>query len=80
MLRAKISKGGKVSIPSSYRKKLQLKDGEEILFGLQGDDIIISSLHYALKKSRKILNKYLNSNESLADELIAERREAAKHE
>lgn len=80
LLRAKISKGGKISIPSLYRKKLHFKDGEEVLLDIQNDTLIISSLRCTLEKSRQLVSQYHSNDESLVDKLIAERREEAKYE
>ena len=80
LLRAKISKGGKISIPSLYRKKLQFKDGEEVLLDIKNDTLVISSVRYALEKARQTVNRYHSTDESLVDKLIAERREEAKYE
>ena len=80
LLRAKISKGGKISIPSLYRKKLQFKDGEEVLFDMKNDTLVISSLRCVLQKSRQLVNQYHPTDESLVDKLIAERREEAQYE
>jgi bifunctional DNA-binding transcriptional regulator/antitoxin component of YhaV-PrlF toxin-antitoxin module len=80
LIRAKISKGGKIAIPSFYRKKLYFKDGEEVLVDMKEDTLIISSVRHALEKARQTVNQYHPSSESLVDKLITERREAAKHE
>jgi antitoxin component of MazEF toxin-antitoxin module len=80
LLRAKISKGGKISIPSFYRKMLKFKDGEEVVLDMKNDALVISSLRCVLEKSRKIVNRYHSTNESLVDKLLAERKEEAKHE
>ncbi|HJD64980.1 MAG TPA: AbrB/MazE/SpoVT family DNA-binding domain-containing protein [Rickettsia endosymbiont of Diachasma alloeum] len=76
---AKIAKGGKISIPASYRKQLHLKEGDKVVFILKENEMIISPLSIALKKSRNI-NKYYSPEESLVDKLIIERRNEAKNE
>ncbi|MFY9589512.1 AbrB/MazE/SpoVT family DNA-binding domain-containing protein [Rickettsia endosymbiont of Halotydeus destructor] len=78
--RAKLAKGGKVSIPSLCRKYLNLKDGEEIIFTLKEGEVIISPLRFILKKARNTVNKYHPSEESLVDKLIEQRRKEAKDE
>jgi bifunctional DNA-binding transcriptional regulator/antitoxin component of YhaV-PrlF toxin-antitoxin module len=80
LLRAKISKGGKISIPSLYRKKLQFKDGEEVLFDMKNDTLVISSLRCVLQRSRQLVNQHHLTDESLVDKLIAARREEAQYE
>ena len=80
LLRTRISKGGKFSIPSLYRKTLRLKDGQEVVLIMKNDALVISSLGCLLKESRQLVNKYHSIKESLVDKLIEERREEAKNE
>ena len=78
LYKAKIIKGGKVSIPSACRKYLNIKDGEEIVFQLKNGEIAISPLKLTLKKVREVVNKYHTG--SLVDKLKAERNEESKNE
>lgn len=80
LARARISKGGKISIPSSCRKYLNIKDGEEIIFNLKEGEVVIYPVKLALQKARRIVNKYHNPNESLVEKLIEERRIEANNE
>jgi bifunctional DNA-binding transcriptional regulator/antitoxin component of YhaV-PrlF toxin-antitoxin module len=80
MLRARISKGGKIAIPAFYRKQLHLEDGEEILFEIQEDRLVLSSLHNALTKARLLVQQHCPPDINLVDELIAMRREEASRE
>ncbi len=68
-IRTKIATGGKVSIPSIYRKQLGLKDGEEVLMDIQEGHIVISSLRTSLLKARQIISKYHSTGESLVENL-----------
>ncbi|MDF2965327.1 MAG: hypothetical protein K0Q51_715 [Rickettsiaceae bacterium] len=79
-MRSKLSKGGKLSIPSNCRKHLNLKEGEEVVFTLKEGEIVISPVRLILERVRKNINKYHSSNESLVDQLIADRRNEAKNE
>jgi AbrB family looped-hinge helix DNA binding protein len=78
--KAKIAKGGKISIPSACRKYLNLKDGEEVVFNLREGEIVLSPLRLALERARKTVNKYHPTNKSLVDKLLLERRNEAKDE
>ena len=81
LARAKVAKGGKISIPSACRKYLNLKDGEEIIFSINNNnDVVISPMHIALEKARKLISKYHDPNKSLVDELINQRKIEAKNE
>ena len=78
--KAKISKGGKIVIPALLRKRLDLREGEEVTFDIQDDNIVIISPRHSLKKARQIINRYHPGDESLVEKLIASRREEARHE
>ena len=82
LAKAKITKGGKVSIPSICRKYLKLQDGEELIFNIDNDDnkIVICSVNTALAESRKLVCKYHSENRSLVEELIKTRRDEFKNE
>ncbi len=80
LARTKITKGGKISIPSICRKYLNLKDGEEIIFDARDGTVVIYPISFALEKARKIVNKYHDPSVTLVDKLIAERRKEAENE
>ncbi len=80
LAKARITKGGKISIPSIYRKYFNLKDGAEIIFSVKDNQVIISPLSATLENTRKLINKYHSSDESLVDKLIEERRAEAQNE
>jgi hypothetical protein len=44
------------------------------------DELIITAQKNRLARARRLLRKYIKPGRSLADELIAERREAARKE
>ena len=80
LCKAKIVKGGKISIPSIYRKTLNIKEGDEIVFNIHNNELTLTPIKASLKKAREMINKYHPTNESLVDRLITERRIEAKNE
>ncbi len=78
-IKTKITEGGRVVIPVEYRRALQLDIGDEILFTLNDGEITIIPRKEALKRAQDIVSRYCSSR-SLADELIAERRQEAENE
>ena len=74
LAKAKITKGGKISIPSIYRKYFNFKVGAEVIFSVKDNQVTVSSLRDTLENTRKLINKYHNSNDSLVDKLILERK------
>jgi AbrB family looped-hinge helix DNA binding protein len=74
----KIGGGGRVVIPAEYREKLGLKEGDTVSLRLDESGIRISTARLAIKRIQEIAKKLVPPGVSLADELIAERREQAK--
>jgi len=73
-IRTKIITGGKISIPSIYRKQLGLKEGEEILMDIQEGQLVISSLRTSLLKARQIMIKYHSTDQSLDAKLTSNQK------
>lgn len=78
--RLRINENGRVVIPASFRKALGINPGDEVLLRLEDDELRISTLKSRLERARRHVQKYVKPGVSLVDELIAERREAAKRE
>jgi len=78
--RLRINENGRVVIPAPFRKALGINPGDEVILRLEGDELRITTLKRRLERARRHVRKYVKPGVSLVDELIAERREAAKHE
>ena len=77
---AKVSANGRVVIPVAYRKALGLRSGGQVIFRMEDDQVQITTMKLNLERARRRVRKYVEPGVSLVDELIAERREAAKRE
>lgn len=80
LYKAKMSRGGKISIPTACRRFLKINDGEEIIFKIIDNQVTISPLKQTLQKVRAMINKYHTTNESLVDKLLLERKKEAENE
>ncbi len=80
LVKAKVSKGGKIALPSICKKALNILDGDELLFDIQNNQVIISPVKFALKKVRNFLKENNSSNRSLVQELLEERKQELKNE
>jgi AbrB family looped-hinge helix DNA binding protein len=78
--RARVNENGRVVIPASYRKALGINVGDEVLLRIEDDELRITTLKRRLAQARRRIRRYVKPGRLLADELIAERREAAKRE
>ncbi len=75
----KITEGGRIVIPAEYRRNLNLNIGDDLILSLEAGEIRIIPRKEALRRAQEIVHRYSSSG-SLADELIAERREEAAYE
>jgi AbrB family looped-hinge helix DNA binding protein len=78
--RARIDESGRVLIPASFRRALGLQSGGTVVLRIESDELRITTLRRRLTKAQQLVRKYVSPTTSLVDELIAERREAARHE
>lgn len=73
--KAKIAKDGKISIPAACKKALNISTGDELIFKVVDNEIILSPISFSLNKVRQLLKHHNATNKSLVDELLAERKQ-----
>lgn len=73
-------KNGRVVIPADFRKALGRSEGGELILRWEDDELRISTMKQNIERAQRRARQYLKPGVSLVDELIAERREAAKRE
>jgi AbrB family looped-hinge helix DNA binding protein len=78
--RTRVNENGRVVIPSSFRKALGIEVGDEIVLRIEDDELRITTQQRRIKRAQSRARQYVKRGASLVDELLAERREAAKHE
>ena len=78
--RTRVNENGRVVIPTSYRKALGIKAGDEVILRMEDDELRITTMQRRIERAQRLVRKYVKPGTSLVDELIAERREAAKRE
>ena len=78
--RTRVNENGRVVIPASYRKALGIKAGDEVILRMEDGELRITTMKLRLERAQRRVRQYVKAGVSLADELIAERREAARRE
>ena len=78
--RVRIAAKGRVVIPASFRDALGWKEGDELQLRIEENEIRISTLRNRIKDAQNFVRGFVKSDRMLSTELIAERREAARHE
>lgn len=79
-VRLRVNENGRLVLPAAFRKALNIRPGDEVLASLEDDEVRITTLKHRLERAQRHVRQFVKAGRSLADELIAERREAARHE
>ncbi len=77
--KTKLSAGGRLVIPSAYRKALGLKPGDEVVLVLDEGEIRVISKRRAIARAQALVRHYVPRDRDLSGELIQERREEMTH-
>lgn len=78
--RMRVNENGRVVIPASFRKRLGIRAGDEVVLQIQDDELRITTLQRNIERAQRLVRKHVKQGRSLVDELIAERREAVRNE
>ncbi len=78
--RLRVNENGRVVIPASFRKALGISVGDEVVLRIEDDELRITTLKRRLERAQRLVRQHVKPSTSLANELIAERREAARNE
>jgi AbrB family looped-hinge helix DNA binding protein len=76
----KVDAGGRVLIPSAVREAMGVGEGDTVLAWLEDGGLHLVSPQVALRQAQDLARKLMRGAGTLADELIAERREEARRE
>ncbi len=79
-MRARVNENGRIVIPAALREALGIAAGDEVLLRLENDELRITTMRHRVERAKRLVRRYIKPGRSLVDELIAERRKAAKRE
>ena len=78
--RGKIVSGGRLQLPVDVRRALSLSDGDIMQIEVVDGEIRLRPQRDAIRRIQERMRAYITEGHSVVDELIAERREAARNE
>jgi AbrB family looped-hinge helix DNA binding protein len=78
--RIRVGEKGRLVIPATIREALGIKVGDEVELRIADNELRLSTLKTRIARAQQRLRRFVKPGRSLSDELIAERREAARHE
>jgi AbrB family looped-hinge helix DNA binding protein len=78
--RMRVNENGRVVIPAAFRKRLGIGIGDEVELRVENDELRISTLRRNIERAQRLIRKHVKPGVSLVDELIEERRQAARDE
>jgi AbrB family looped-hinge helix DNA binding protein len=78
--RTRVNENGRVVIPAAFRKALGIHVGDEVVLRIEDNELHILSLKRRIERAQRLVRQHVKPGTSLVDELIAERRQAAKRE
>jgi AbrB family looped-hinge helix DNA binding protein len=76
----RVNENGRVVIPACFRKALGINIGDEVVLRIEDDELRITTPKRRVERAQRLVRKHVKRGRSLVDELIAERREAARNE
>lgn len=74
-----LGRQGRLVIPAALRRSLELEEGDKLIAREEGGRLVLEKQNTIKQRLKNRFTK-VPTDRSLADELIAERREAAKEE
>lgn len=77
-----VSQGGRIVIPAEIRQKMGVSIGDQVLLSWSDDahELRIATRKQCLQRAVDLVKRYATVTDSVVDELIRERRQAAADE
>lgn len=77
-----VSKGGRIVIPAEICQKMGISDGDKVLLSWFDDihELRIATRKQQLQHALDLVKQHVTTTDSVVDELIRERRQAAADE
>ena len=74
-IRTRITETDKIIIPPEFRQELNLQVGDEVVIRLEDGELRVFTMRQTLKRAQDLVGRYISSDRSLAEELLADRHQ-----
>lgn len=78
--KAQLNENGRIVIPATIRRKMDLQPGETVLLRYENGELRIEAYKDRIRRIQEEFQKFAKPGVLLSEELIAERREEARLE
>jgi AbrB family looped-hinge helix DNA binding protein len=78
--KTRLGKGGRIVIPTRYRRELGVEPGDEIILHLDENGLRLYTPAQAVARAQALVRSHVPAERRLSEELISERREEAARE
>jgi AbrB family looped-hinge helix DNA binding protein len=75
-----VGPGGRIVIPAAFRKAMQVKEGDRVMARVVDGELRVITPAMGIRLAQKMVRETIPGNDSLADELIADRRREVEQE
>ncbi len=65
---------GRTVIPAAVREQFGIKDGDQLIWSVRGDELVVTTRRAQLRRAQEMVRKYIPAGVSLVDELLADRK------
>lgn len=76
----KMGTNGRMVVPARFREALELVAGDEMILRLVDGELRVSTVEVAIRNAQAVVRSHVPEGVNLAEELIADRRDAAARE
>lgn len=78
--RAIVEQNGRILLSAAIRKQLGIAPGDEVVLRIEGDELRVAAVGAAVRRAQTAVRRHLREQGSLADDVIAMRKQDARRE
>lgn len=79
-MNTRLGQGGRLVVPAEMRQALGIQEGDELVLVMRDDFFEVMTPARAIRRAQEAVRQHVPAGESLVDDLLRERREAARRE